>query len=522
MTRTRPRVLVLVLALLAGYALAQLPLADPAGRFVIRPPHGWTATDHPEGIVLARANPVGTLHVIATDAAEGDALAQAIAYFVGPDVDASDPLDTVAYHLPSGAWTQRVYRVGDDLLAAISQVNGGTTFLVLARATLEAFVQAVTAATDEVLWGFEVRTPPLPPAPRFTPAQRIEEVTFASVGATLAGVLSLPAGPAPRPAVVLVAGSGPQDRDGANEALPDYRPLRWLADHLTAAGFAVLRWDERGVGASTGDHASATTADLAVDVAAGIAYLRARADVDAARVGVVGHSEGGAIAARVAAAAPLEVAFVVSLAGPAVPYADVVVNQAQRINAAQGAGPDTVAEAAAHQARVVELALAEDWEGLELFLADLTRAHLATLPDPEREVIDDVDGFVAQYAASGTAAFQSPWMRYFLRYDPAEAWSRVTVPVLAVFAERDVQIDLDQNRAPLEAALARAGNGDLTIMVFPEANHLFQWADSGHVDEYQQLEMAFIPGFLEAISSWLKERFAPGSGDGPLGDDRPP
>jgi uncharacterized protein len=509
MTRSRTRVLVLVLALLAGYALAQPPIADPAGRFVIRPPNGWTTTDQPDGIVLALADPVGTLHVIATDGAEDDVLAAAIALLIDPDVDASDPLDTVAYQLPSGAWTQRVYRVGDDLLAAISQVQGGTTFLVLARATLEAFVQAVTAATDEVLWGFEVRPPTLPPTDRPAPAHRVEAVTFASVGATLAGVLSLPAGPAPHPAVVLVAGSGPQDRDGANEALPDYRPLRWLADHLSGAGFAVLRWDERGVGGSTGDHASATTADLAIDVAAGIAYLRARADVDAARVGVVGHSEGGAIAARVAADAPREVAFVVSLAGPAVPYADVVVTQAQRINAANGAGPETVAVAAAHQARVVELALAEEWESLEHFLGDLTRAHLATLPDPEREGIDDVEGFVARYAASGTAAFQSPWMRYFLRYDPAEAWSRVTVPVLAVFAERDVQIDLDQNRAPLEAALARAGNGDLTVMVFPEANHLFQWADSGHVDEYLRLEMAFIPGFLEAIASWLSERFAP-------------
>jgi uncharacterized protein len=509
MHRTRSRVLVLAIALLVGGAGAQAPVADPAGRFVVRPPPGWTATGHPEGVILAHADPVGILQVTATDGAEADVLAAAIAALVGPGLDAADPLDTTPYVLPSGAWTQRIYRVGDDLLAAISQVRGGTTFLVLARATLEAFVEAVTAATDEVLLGIEIRFAAPAPGDPPDPNPRVEAVAFGSAGATLAGVLSLPDGEGPHPAVVLVAGSGAQDRDGSNPALPGYLPLRWLADHLTAAGFAVLRWDERGVGESTGDHASATTADLSADVEAGVDYLRGRADVDAVRIGVVGHSEGGLIAARVAAQAPGEVAFVVSLAGPAVPYADVVVAQARRINAASGAGPAAVAEAAAHQARVVELALAEDWAALAALLSDLALAHVTSTADASPERTPDVEAFVAQHTAAGVAAFQTPWMHYFLRYDPAEAWSRVTVPVLAAFADRDVQVDVDQNRPPLEAALEAAGNADVTVMVFVEANHLFQWADTGHVDEYPELDMAFIPGFLEAISTWLAERFLP-------------
>jgi uncharacterized protein len=338
---------------------------------------------------------------------------------------------------------------------------------------------------------------------------RVEEVAFAAGDATLVGQLSLPQGSGPHPAAVLVAGSGAQDRDGLNPDLPGYLPLRWLAEHLSGAGFAVLRWDERGVGASTGDHATATTADLAADVEAGLAFLRGHPGVDPRRVGVIGHSEGGVIAARVAARATDATAFVVSLAAPAVPYAEGVVKQAERILAAGGADAEEVARAVAQQARMVELALAADWAGLEQFLGEVTLERIVALPKGERERIGDLDAYVAEQARAGTDAFRSPWMRYFLAYDPAEAWSQVTVPVLAVFADRDVQVDLEQNLPPLEAALAAAGNGDLTVMVFPEANHLFQWADSGHVDEYLRLEMAFMPGFLDNVSSWLSARFLP-------------
>jgi uncharacterized protein len=338
---------------------------------------------------------------------------------------------------------------------------------------------------------------------------RVEEVVFASGDATLAGHLSLPQGEGPHPAAVLVAGSGSQDRDGLNPGLPGYLPLRWLAEHLSGAGFVVLRWDERGVGASTGDHAAATTADLAADVEAGLAFLRGLPWVDARRVGVIGHSEGGVIAARVAARGRDAAAFVVSLAGPTVPYTEGVVKQAERMHAVGGADRAEVATAVAQQTRMVELALAADWAGLEAYLAELTRERARSYPQVKRERIGDLDAYVAERARAGTDAFRSPWMRYFLPYDPAEDWSQVTVPVLAVFADRDVQVDLEQNLPPLEAALAAAGNRDLTVMVFREANHLFQWADSGNVDEYLHLEMAFMPGFLENVSAWLAERFLP-------------
>jgi pimeloyl-ACP methyl ester carboxylesterase len=169
--------------------------------------------------------------------------------------------------------------------------------------------------------------------------------------------------------------------------------------------------------------------------------------------------------------------------------------------------PEQVAEAASQQTRVVELALAEDWSALEAYLTEVTTAQVAALPEETRAQIPDIDAYVAQQAAAGAAAFQIPWMRFFLRYDPADDWSRVTAPVLGVFAGRDAQVDLDENLPAFEAALAAAGNDDVTVVVLPEANHLFQRAETGALDEYLRLEMAFLPELPETVSGWLTERF---------------
>jgi len=509
-----PRSLLLVLTtilLACGSATAQERYADPQGRFVTPVPAGWTTEATPGVVTFRRTDPEGVLHVLASIGEEQRVITSALAMLVDPPPDpafAAAPLQTSPVALPSGVWTQRLYVFGDEILAVLTHERGGTTVMVLAKATQASFMQAVNAATNEVLAGLEVLIPqPESLAPGDLP-YALEEVAFASGDATLAGVLSIPRGAGPFPAVALVSGSGAQDRDGANPALPGYLSLRWLADHLTRQGFAVLRWDERGVGASTGDHERATTADLADDLEAGVAYLRARPDVDPERVGVLGHSEGGLIVAMVAARAP-EVAFVVAMAAPAVPYAEGVVKQVERIAETSRMPAEAVAEAVAQQTRLVELALAEDWAGFEAFLTEVTAAQVAALPEATRAQLGDVDTFVAQQVAAGVAAFQTPWMRLFLAYDPADDWSRVTVPVLGLFARLDVQVDLEQNLPPYEAALAEAGNGDVTVVILDDANHLFQRAVSGGVDEYLRLEMAFAPGLLQEISSWLKARFLP-------------
>jgi uncharacterized protein len=501
----------LVVALLVGSAFGQEGrYADPQGRYTAPVPAGWTVEATPDVATLKRPSSAdGVIHLLAPIGEEMDVVAAALAILVDSSLDAAfaaAPLQTAPVALPEAVWTQRLYVVGDDLVAAISLERGGYTLLMLVQATQPAYAQGVNAAVNEILLGFVVEIAEPEAIDRADLPYALEEVAFASADVTLAGVLSLPEAPGPRPAVALVSGSGAQDRDGANPALPGYGPLRWLADDLTRDGFAVLRWDERGVGASTGDHASATSADLADDLEAAVRYLAARPDVDPQRVGILGHSEGGALVAMVGARAP-EVAFVIAMAPPALPYTEVVVSQVARISADSGMTPEQVAEAAAQQTRVVELALAEDWEGLESFLVEVTTAQVAALPEETRAQIPDVDAYVAQQAAAGVATFQVPWMRFFLTYDPADDWSRVTAPVLGIFAALDAQVDLDENLPAFEAALAAAGNDDVTVVVLPEANHLFQRAETGALDEYLRLEMAFLPELPQAITAWLTERF---------------
>ena len=196
--------------------------------------------------------------------------------------------------------------------------------------------------------------------PVVAPAREVE-VTSSHRGTTLAVTLSLPAGPGPHPAVVLITGSGPQNRDEEIEGIPGYAPFRWIAEYLSARGIAVLRYDDRGVGQSGGDFATATSADFADDAEAAFNYLRDRPEIAPARIGILGHSEGAMVAAKAAVRQP-EVAFVVSLAGTAVTGYETIVRQVELILLAAGQSPDEAAAAAAQQRVILDLAVAGDWE----------------------------------------------------------------------------------------------------------------------------------------------------------------
>ncbi len=335
-----------------------------------------------------------------------------------------------------------------------------------------------------------------PPVP-----YREEELTFENGELHFEGTLTLPEGPGPFAAAVMITGSGPQNRD---EELVGFRPFRVIADHLTRAGIAVFRYDDRGVGGSTGSVAQSTTADFATDVSAAMARLARHPEIDAARIGLIGHSEGAVVAPLVASRSD-GVAFLVLLAGTSVTGAEVIYEQSALIARAQGVPEADIARQMDFQRRMfAALAAGEDLAPLREELTGLIRAGIERLPAEQRAAITDVDALVAQQVRTQTEQVGTPWFRYFLTYDPVPALRATDVPVLALFGALDLQVAPAQNREPMAAALAH--NPDVTIEVIPGANHLFQAATTGSPMEYASLEKAFVPGFLERIATWIRER----------------
>jgi pimeloyl-ACP methyl ester carboxylesterase len=332
---------------------------------------------------------------------------------------------------------------------------------------------------------------------------RAEEVTFTSGDITLAGTLTLPEGAGPHPAVVLITGSGPQNRD---EEVFGMRPFRLLADHLTRAGIAVLRYDDRGVGGSTGNVQLATTADFADDALAGVDLLAGRPDIDAAHIGLMGHSEGW-IVAPIAANRSTDVAFIVLLAGTAVTGAEILVAQGKAILEANGASPEQLAE----QERIQQMTFAAlradtGWDNLRAEIERQIRRSIEELPSEQRGAVTDIETMMRTRADQQMIVVRTPWFRYFVDYDPATTLRQVRVPVLAVFGELDLQVPPAVTLEPMRAALEAAPTDDVTIEVVAGANHMFQAATTGSPGEYATLPKEFTPGFAALVSDWILQR----------------
>ena len=342
-------------------------------------------------------------------------------------------------------------------------------------------------------------------ASKQTEAHITKEVAFDNGAVRLSGVLTLPPGEVPHPAVFLISGSGPQDRDGALAAIPGYRPFAAIAEHLASRGVAVLRYDDRGVGKSTGDYGAGTEADFVRDAEAALGYLRARSDIDAKRIGVVGHSEGCIIAAMLAADNP-DVAFVVSLAGPATDGYQLLLRQAERSAKVEGMSEEAVAQGVQEQRRIFDLVLAKKWDELTDVVEEITLGRLEALPQARTAAIGDLDAFARKRAAQSVRTFQHPRYQFILGHDSGKDWAKVRVPVLAVFAELDVQCDAAQNATAFRRVFSRSGNDDLTVVVIPGANHLFVKTETGSMREYAMTPKAYAPGFFDTISNWLNDK----------------
>ncbi len=330
-----------------------------------------------------------------------------------------------------------------------------------------------------------------------------EEVTFHNAAITLAGTLTLPESGGPHPAVVMITGSGPQNRD---EELFGFRPFHTIADHLTRNGIAVLRYDDRGVGGSTGSVSEATTEDFARDVLAAVDFLKNRSDIDPERIGLIGHSEGG-IVAPLASSMSDDVGFMVLMAGTSVSGAEILLEQGALIMRVSGAAEADIERQIAFQKRTFEAIRSGDgWDELAADLETKLRESVAEMPDSQRNIITDVDTFINTQVQAQLTALQTPWFRYFLDYDPAATLGRIDTPILALFGELDLQVPPAQNRGPLEQALRDGNHPDYTVRVFPQANHLFITATTGSPAEYATLEKVFVPEFLPLITEWILER----------------
>jgi pimeloyl-ACP methyl ester carboxylesterase len=388
----------------------------------------------------------------------------------------------VRFELPAGPGVavfdgERAGDRGDRIEGAFTQAGQGGTF-VLARGN----------------------TPPPQPASSATdlPYDALD-VTFAHDGVTLAGTVTTPRGAGPFPAVVLVSGSGSQTRDAD---VVGFKIFGTLADALTRAGIAVLRYDDRGVGQSSGP-ADVTTEAYTADVLAAVAMLKARPSIRVDRIGVMGHSEGALVAASAAGASP-DVAFVILMAGPAVTGELIVRAQAEAMVRAAGGGDAQATALRAQQDRLFAAVRTGDgWDAIEASTRAQGRAQIAALPEAQRQALGDPEAYLDGVINTQLAGAKSGWYRYFIDYDPAPALRAVERPVLALFGAKDLQVLLEQNRPVLESLFAGPRAARLTVRVFAEANHLFQPARTGAPVEYPGLPKAFVPGFTEAVAEWI-------------------
>ncbi len=329
-----------------------------------------------------------------------------------------------------------------------------------------------------------------------------EEVKFenAAANVTLAGTLTWPSGPGPHPAVVLISGSGPQDRD---EAIMGHRPFLVLADHLTRQGIAVLRYDDRGVGRSTGKFAEATHDDFVEDALAAVDWLKTRKEIDPERIGLAGHSEGGIVAPLAAAQKPSDIAFIVLLAGVGVPMDELLARQGRDIMRVMGANEEMMAKSDAAQRESFRLLREEsDAPALEKKLRELLHRQLAELTEEQRNAL----GLSEAMMESQLQVVLNPWFKQLLNYDPRPALRRVKCPVLAVNGEKDIQVAAKENLAAIREALAGGGNTRVKTVELPGLNHLFQTCATGAVAEYGQIEETFHPAALKLVSDWIREQ----------------
>lgn len=323
-----------------------------------------------------------------------------------------------------------------------------------------------------------------------------EEVRFRNKMAdvTLAGTFTSPKTNKKHPVVILITGSGPQDRD---QTFVGHKTFLVLADYLTKQGIAVLRYDDRGTSESTGTFSTATTEDFANDVVAAVDYLKTRNDIDTKNIGLIGHSEGGIIAPLAANKTKNDIAFIISLAGTGIIGSDLVYNQVISMRTFPVPNEEAFNKT---MRKAIDIAssskkLPEVKSELKLLYTNEVAPILKPMLGSDEKTEQVLNGLVS--------ARTTPWMRYFYNYNPADEYAKITIPVLSLNGTIDTQVPAKIHQEGIRKALEKANNKNFIIIELEGLNHLFQEAETGEMDEYSTIDQTFSPQALEIISDWI-------------------
>ena len=346
----------------------------------------------------------------------------------------------------------------------------------------------------------KLEKPNRPQEPKEPYPYNSEEVLFENEkdNVVLAGTLTFPKEGSNFPAVVMITGSGGQDR---NEELLGHKPFLVISDYLTRNGIAVLRFDDRGIAQSTGDHSKATSEDFANDVLAAVQFLKERKEIDKTKIGLIGHSEGGMIA-PLAAIQSDDVSFIILMAGPGIPGDSILYLQGALIQRAEGESEEKIKKSVELQRSIFKMVInSTDDEKLNKDLRDKFYEEYPNMTEEEKKEIGDPEVYLDMQIKTIT----SPWFKYFLKFDPAPVLEKVKCAVLAINGENDLQVPPRENLSAIKSALERSGNNNFEVVELKRLNHLFQSSETGRISEYGQLEETISPLALQTMLDWIKK-----------------
>ncbi|HEY6915665.1 MAG TPA: alpha/beta fold hydrolase [Paludibacter sp.] len=400
------------------------------------------------------------------------------------------PVKTTSYS--DSILTLYIAEAGIEYLGDLSKEN---TFIGMLKQSGELFPLVLTKEKIKSTKQARVERPTMVAASH---SYYIEDITFQNPkdNITLAGTFTLPITEKKSPAVILISGSGPQNRNA--EAF-GHKPFEMLADYLTSNGIAVLRFDDRGTGSSTGNFENSTTADFATDVEAALSYLKSRPEINTSKIGLIGHSEGGIIAPMVAAASK-DVNFIVLLAGTGIPGDELILLQQELTGQISGVGEMPLLNDKVINGEALKLvANANDEETLETDLQSFLAEEITNHSDSKLPLGIAQQELVNQQVKQLT----SPWFKFFVKHNPALVLQKVTCPVLALNGEKDLQVPAKINLEAIKGALDKGGNKNVKTKVLPGLNHMFQKCSTGSPAEYASIKQSISPVALYEIGKWV-------------------